>query len=206
MKTVLEYPTTWSFVSVLTRVSLTAIAFQVGTGGEQTADYFNQRGPKGYAYPSMTCCGSGPGTNNSTNTRTPTENLAHIRAVLKPAITDLALALGVSRQAVYDWQNGKPITTGNAVRLEDLARAADVFAADGLTASTQLLRRPIDSSKTLIDIAREGGSAEDAARNLVQRVQRELQQRQMLAARLANRKRPAAPTEDYGTPIMDELG
>ena len=206
MGTALVYPPAWSTVSVLARVSLIAVAFQVGTGGAQTADYYKQRGPKGYAYASMPCYDSPQAIGNSTNVRTSTENLAHIRTVLKPAVTDLALALGVSRQAVYDWQNGKSITSENAARLEDLARAADVFAEEGLTASAQLLRRPVASGKTLFDIAREGGSAEEAARILVHRVRRELQQRQLIAERLANRKRPAKSADDYGTPVLDELG
>lgn len=206
MGTAPVYPIAWSAMSVFARVSLVAVAFQVGTGGAPTADYYKQRGLKGYAYASTLCCDSSFDIDGSTTTRTPTEDLVHIRAILKPAVTDLALALGVSRQAVYDWQRGKPITTENATRVRDLARAADVFAAEGLTTSAQLLRRPIAGGKTLFDIARGGGSAEDAARILIHRVRRELQQRQMLATRLTNRKRPALPTEDYGAPMLDELG
>ena len=119
---------------------------------------------------------------------------------------DLAHALGVSRQAVYDWQSGKQIAAENAARLPDLARAADVFAAEGLTASAGLLRRPIASGKRLFDIAREGGSAEEAAQKLIQMVRRELRQRQMLAGRLENRKRPSVPLDRYGVPMLDESG
>jgi hypothetical protein len=184
-------------------ISLTAIALQVGTGGAQTAEYYRQRGPKGYAF---AVYDPAPGIEDPASTRTPAEDLSHIRAVLKPAVTDLARALGVSRQAIYDWQSGKPIAAENAARLADLARAADVFATEGLTASAQLLRRPIGSGKRLFDIAREGGSAEDVARRLIQIVRREVHQRQMLAERLANRKRPSVPSDNYGVPMLDELG
>lgn len=205
METAPVYPAAWPTMAVIAGVSLLAVAFQVGTGGAQTADYYKQRGLKGYGYVSIPYNDFPQNIEILAQTRTSIESLEHIRAVLKPSITDLALALGVSRQAVYDWQNGKSITTENATRLEDLARAADVFAAEGLTASAQLLRRPITSGKTLFDIAREGGSAEDAARILTHRIRRELQQRQVLATRLANRKRPAIPTDDYGAPILDEM-
>jgi hypothetical protein len=179
------------------------IALQPGTGGAQTAEYYKQRGPKGYSFVAYD---PAPAVDDPTSPRTPAEDLAHIRAVLRPAITDLAYALGVSRQALYDWQSGKPVAAENAVRLADLARAADVFAAEGLTASAQLVRRPISSGKTLFDLTRDGRSAEDAARKLAQMVRRELEQRQMLAKRLANRKRPSLPSDSYGVPMLDELG
>src|SRR5208337_3241364 len=177
MAAVLEYPSARPGINILAGfVSLTAIALQVGTGGAQTAEYYRQRGPKGYAFADY-CVG--PAANDAANSRTPAEDLSHIRAVLKTAVTDLAQALRVSRQAIYDWQSGKPIAGENAARLADLARAADVFAAEGLAASAQFLRRPVASGKRLFDIAREGGSAEDAARNLIQMVRRELRQRQL---------------------------
>jgi hypothetical protein len=204
MGTVLEYPTTRPRMTMFVGViGITAIALQVGTGGAQTAEYYKQRGPKGYAFVAYDLA---PAIEDPASTRTPAEDLSHIRAVLKPAVTDLAHALGVSRQAIYDWQSGKPIVAENAARLAGLARAADVLAAEGLTASAQLLRRPIASGKRLFDIAREGGSADDAARKLVQMVRRELHQRQMLAERLAHRKRPSVPSDSYGVAMLDEFG
>lgn len=176
-----------------------AIALQVGTGGAQTNDYYMQRGPMGYAFAHYDVP-----IIDTPVTRTPMEDLSHIRVILKPAITDLSQALGVSRQAIYDWQNGKPIGARNAGRLAGLARAADIFAAEGLPMPSQLLRRSIKDGKTFFDIVREGGSAENAIGELVSRVRRELLQRQMLSARLAKRKRPVIPSEDYGSPILDE--
>lgn len=187
-------------------VMAVAVAFQIGTGGIASVDYYKQRGPKGYPYLEIGNYGSLLTHENSENIRTPAENLIQIRAVLKPTITDLAMTLDVSRQAIYDWQNGKPITSENASRIADLARAADIFAAHGLGASAQLLRRPIKSKKTLLEIVHDGGSAEEAAQTLVHRIQSELKQRRVLAERLSGRPRPEIPTEDYGAPIMDELG
>lgn len=192
----------WSGPAALV-IGLTAIALQVGTGGAQTAAYYVQRGLKGYAFVAYDFP---PEIKDPPKIRTPTEDLAHIRAFLKPAVTDLSTAMGVSRQAVYDWQNGKPIAAENASRLADLARAADMLAMAGVTATVQLLRRPVVSGKTLLDIARDGGSLETAAKRLVQVVRREIEQRQMLAARLKGRTKPAIPSEDYGTPVLDELG
>lgn len=203
MDTVLEYPIARPCINMFAGViGLTAIALQVGTGGVNTAEYYRLRGPKGYAYVAYDAAST---MGESISSRTPAEDLSHIRAVLRPAITDLAYALGVSRQAIYDWQSGKPVAAENAARLAELARAADVFAKEGLVTSPQLLQRPIVSGKRLIDIAREGGSTEEAAKKLIHMVRRELHQRQILAERLANRKQPSVPSDSYGIPALVEL-
>jgi DNA-binding transcriptional regulator YiaG len=199
------YPTAWPEIATIAKASLIAAAFQVGTGGIQNAEYYINRGMMGYAYASIICFEPNPSKENSENTRTPAENLSHIKNILKPSIKELAIALEVSRQAIYDWQAGKAITAENATRLIDLGRAADIFESHGLGTSAQLLRRPIRSGKTLFEIVREGGSGEAAAYDLVTRIKRELQQRQTLATRLAGRKRTETG-EDHGAPIMDELG
>ncbi len=199
------YPTTWSDMSTIAKVSLIAVAFQVGTGGIPNADYYINRGIMGYPYASIICSEPNATQESSENIRTPAENLAHIKNILKPSVKELALALDVSRQAIYDWQAGKAITSENAARLIDLGRAADAFESHGLSASAQLLRRPVKFGKTLFEIVREGGSGEAAAYDLIRRIKRESQQRQTLATRLAGRKRTETG-EDYGAPMMDELG
>lgn len=203
MAPVLAYPTIRPEKFLLAGFfGLTATALLVGTGGESTADYYRQRGVKGYA---LAAYGSVPDT-RPLPVRTPAEDLAHIRATLKPSVTELANAISVSRQAVYDWNQGKPVAPGNAARLADLAKAADVLSMEGLTTTGNILRRPIISGKSLFDIVRDGGSAEDAARKLLQIVQREQQQRERLAVRLAGRRSPAASFEDFGSPMLDEVG
>jgi predicted transcriptional regulator len=139
--------------------------------------------------------------------RTPVENLEHIRSILNPTVTDMAELLRVSRQAIYDWQAGKPIATENALRLADLAQAADVFAVEGLRGSAEVLRRPIRNRKNFFALVEEGGSAENAARTLVEIVRTEARQRQALQKRLAGRKRPTRKAfEEVGTPMLDERG
>ena len=119
-------------------------------------------------------------------------------------MTDLAYAIGVSRQAVYDWQAGKPVAADNAARLADIGRAADVLAAEGVSASAQLIRRPIQSGQTLLDIVRSGGSAEQVASVLAGVVRREAHQRDKLSAQIASRPRRADDVE-LGTPMLDEV-
>jgi transcriptional regulator with XRE-family HTH domain len=118
-------------------------------------------------------------------------------------MTELARVLNVSRQAIYDWQSGASITAENAAKLADLARAADVFAAEGLTTTHQILRRQF-AGRSFFDKVRDGESAEDAAQLLLKIVRLELEQRQALADRLRGRARPAISPDDIGTPHMSE--
>lgn len=119
--------------------------------------------------------------------RSPTENLAHIREVLKPAVSDLATTLGVSRQSVYNWLNGETVADENAAKLQDLAQAADVLAHEGVTVNAALLKRKFANGRTLLQVAQAGESARDAALQLVQIHKRETAQRERMAARFANR-------------------
>jgi hypothetical protein len=184
--------------------SLPVFGLQVGTGGATTIEYLKTRGSKGYAF---AVSDSDRHIAVMASAASPAENLEHIRRVLQPNVTDLARALGVSRQAIYDWQAGRPIAADNVTRIEDLARAADLFAREGLQATAQVMRRPIRDGKNLFEIVRGGGSAEAAARTLMDMVRRELRQRERLKARLATRDRPTrSDFGDLGAPMLDEKG
>jgi hypothetical protein len=178
--------------------------FEVGTGGAATFEYVKVRGNRGYPF---ALCDSASRVADAIAGRTAVENLEHIRSVLNPTVTDIAELLRVSRQAIYDWQAGKPIATENALRLADLAQAADVFAVEGLRGSAGVLRRPIRDGKNFFALVGEGGSAENAARTLVEIVRTEARQRQALQKRLAGRKRPTREAfEEVGAPMLDEKG
>lgn len=128
--------------------------------------------------------------------RTPSEDLEHVRAVFSPAISDLAVALGVSRQTIYNWIKGEPVADANAEKLRDLAAAADVLVEAGIPVSTALLKRKFASGKTLFQLVQSGGSARDAATTLVDIYKREEVQRARLKAKFAGRKKTPA-TEDF---------
>jgi transcriptional regulator with XRE-family HTH domain len=181
------------------------VALQVGTGGAATLDYVRTKGDKGYqsAWFDLDREVHSP----HAATASPAKNLERIRSVLRPSVTDLARALGVSRQAIYDWQAGRPIAADNLARLEELSGAADLFAREGLQATAHVMRRPISNGKNFFEIIRDGGSAERAARSLIEIVRGELEQREKLEARLADRARPTREDfRDLGTPMLDEKG
>ena len=112
-------------------------------------------------------------------------------------------SLGVSRQAVYDWQHGKPIAPENLRRIEAAAHAADVVATSGLPA---IARTRKFNGKTLADIAFDGGNAEFAVARLVRVLQQEAEQRELLRKAVANVERRPLSASDFGTPAYREEG
>jgi transcriptional regulator with XRE-family HTH domain len=133
--------------------------------------------------------------------RTPSENLARIREVLNPAVSELATTLGVSRQSIYHWLNGKPVADENATKLHDLAQAADVLAHEGIAINATLLKRKFANGLSLMQVAQAGESARDAALMLTQIHKREAAQRDRMNARFAKRvKTPASADFDFPAP------
>jgi transcriptional regulator with XRE-family HTH domain len=180
-------------------VAAVACAFVVGTGGMSTPSYFQHRKECGYQFVQVPVA-----EERQVGIRPPTENLKQIRAVFRPSISDIASLLGVSRQTVYNWMAGERPSAESANRLEDLAKAADLVAAHGLNATAYLFTRKVRDGKTLMDIARDGGSAEEAARGLVSIVQHESAQRDLLKNRLANRQYTKRDNSEFGVPMLDE--
>lgn len=129
--------------------------------------------------------------------RTPAEDMERIRKSLSPAMSDLAKALNVSRQTIYNWVNGEQPTPEHIASLKDLALAADMFKEAGVLVNGTLLKRKVIQGKTLLDVVREGSSARDAAQILIRIVQRETIQREQLASRFAGRRasRPSADSD-----------
>ena len=181
-----------------------AIAFAslVGTGGISDSNFWHKRQSRGYSVRDF----QGVDTEAVQAARTPAESLVRIREILKPAVSDLATLFGVSRQAIYNWQAGEQPKPEHLVKLEGLARAADIIAAEGLPRPSQLLKRKISNGRNLLDIVRAGGTASEAAQSLVRIVRREEQQRKLLGDRLAGRKRPLSDYADMGVPMLDEQG
>ncbi len=174
-------------------------AFLAGTGGVSDPSYFNQRQDRGYPFVHVR-----PSSESLLrHLRGPDRDLAQIRAVFKPSISDIAGIFGVSRQSVYNWIAGEKPSDESVEKLDDLARAADLFLADGVASSSYLFRRKLENGKTLMETVREGGSAQDAARSLLQIARKESSQRETLQRRLANRTAVYDPSE-IGSPMLDE--
>ena len=135
--------------------------------------------------------------------RSPKNDLARIREVFHPAVSDLASTFGVSRQSVYNWGNGERVADGNVAKLKDLALAADVFAHEGIAVNAALLKRKFANGHTLLEIAQSGESAREAALLLVQIHKLEAAQRERISSRFALRKRTSA-TADFDLPAASD--
>lgn len=193
---VTNYAKSWPVAAFL------ACAMQVGTGGACTLEYLRARGQMGYEF---FASNDNPTIHDVTTARTAAEQLEHIRAVLQPTVADLAAAIGVSRQAVYGWMQGKPISGEYANKLSALSDVADLLTREGLKATAEILRRKIAGGKTMFDIVREGGAVDTAGAQLVAILRREAQQRARLEARLGKRAKPTRDIfEDAGAPAGDE--
>ena len=169
----------------------------IGTGGNLSLEHIQRGGLHGlYATNAVEVA-------VADDVRTPAEDLARIREVLHPAVSDLATTLGVSRQSIYNWLNGEQVADENAARLRDLAQAADVLAHDGITVDAALLKRKFVNGRTLMQVAQAGESARDAALMLVQILRREVAQRERMNARFANRAKTPA-TADFDLPAAND--
>lgn len=136
--------------------------------------------------------------------RTASEDLAYIREVFSPAISDLATTLGVSRQAVYNWINGEQPRPEFAEKLADLAQSAEILSHEGIEINSLLLKRKFANGKNIFQVAQAGESARNAALLLVQILKQETEQRQRMNAKFAGRgKMPASA--DFDLPSANDL-
>lgn len=179
----------------------TQLRQEIGTGG-----YF----PLNYSRtPEEKCIvRNGPSSISSVldldNEDTATKDIERVRSILKLSTTDLAQALGVSRQAIYNWMSGTPISRDNRPKLIRLIKAADVIAASGKTLSPLQLDRTLPGGKTLLEKIAAGDDGAEAASSLLDMLRKEAHQRALIDQRLAEHDRPVRDTSDYGVPSFDE--
>lgn len=181
------------------------LAFLVGTGGLSTANYVAERNQRGYRFNDFEY-----GVADSheqkplIEVRSPAENLARVKRVFEPSVTELASVFNVSRQTIYNWQAGQAIAQENEHRLSQLALAAEMLEEQGLAGKISVLRRAITDGKNLLQLVREGTDPPILANALIETIRHELDQRRRLDARLANRARKPVKMDDVGVPHFDE--
>lgn len=180
-----------------------AMPFQVGTGGYATAQYHSQRRAIGYSVISnseadqVTEAGQEQGVDS---------DLKFVREFLRPSVSELARAFGVSRQAIYDWQNGTNISDSNRERIAELAKACAKLITADIGGGQELLRRKISDGMNLIEQVAAGKSGAVAAYALIDILTTERQQREAVSRRLASRGKRSMDLSDAGLPVLDEDG
>lgn len=118
----------------------------------------------------------------------PQAQIATIRKVFSATISDIAAALGVSRQTVYNWINGKPMIENHLTQLENFASAANAVQDAEIPVAGWVLKRKIMNGKSLLDAVREGESAQVFVAQFIQIVRSDEEQRKRMNHRLAGRK------------------
>lgn len=132
-------------------------------------------------------------------------SLQQIKMVFGFGISKLAIAMGVSRQAIYNWKSGKPPTDENIAKLQDLTNVAKIISESGITVTGLMMKRKIAGGKSLLDLALEGSAVNEAALLLVRQVRLEQEQQARLASRFANRQ-PDRLSADSDLFLDDSLG
>jgi hypothetical protein len=180
------------------------VAFAVGTGGLSGSSYMNlaKRQERGYRIFAF----ENPAQELSIAGRTTIEDLERIRAILKPAVTDLAALFNVSRQTIYDWQAGQPTSQRNMDVLAEMAKAADLFSREGVDAPANLLRRKLRGGRTYAEEIAAGASSYELLASSLKALKRETEQRKVLATRFAGRKTNRDRMSELLTPMLDEQG
>ena len=135
--------------------------------------------------------------------RTAAEDLARIREILKPAITTLALAFGVSRQTIYNWDGEEQPKPQHVTKLRDLAQVADIFAKSNIVVTGALMKRPVEGGRTLLEIAQNDGQVVEAAKRLVTTLEREAVQREKMNTRFGNRTGTRSVESDF--PALNDI-
>lgn len=100
--------------------------------------------------------------------RSATEHLANIRRVFNPAISDLANAFGVSRQAIYKWigSESKPEQEKFAC-IKLLSQTADEFNNADISRAPAMLKMKAFNGQSLLDLVASGQMSQEHVRTLV---------------------------------------
>ena len=175
------------------------ILMGVGTGGVLSPSFLGSK-DFGYRFYEVTRV---PSFLKHAIQHSPAEDLADLKVYLGITVTDIAYALSVSRQAIYDWQAGKAITLENADRLAKMGRAGFAFHQAGFKPHRRLLLRALAEGRNALDLIREGNSPEIVMNQLVALLTKEARSWQQLQDRFEDRKGPIDLT-DMGISSLDE--
>jgi len=106
--------------------------------------------------------------NANVDIRSASEHLANIRQVFNPAISDLANAFGVSRQAIYKWigsESNPERDKFDCIKL--LSQAADEFKNAGISRAPAMLKMKAFNGQSLLDLVASGQMSSKHVRTLV---------------------------------------
>lgn len=128
---------------------LTTGAIERTSSFERLQSYF-----KGREAPSAIVAAPQP---SRIDVRGPQQHLANIKAVFALPISELAHALGVTRQSIYKWMSASATPDGeNLARLASLSRVADQFSNAGIDRAGALLSVKVAGGKSVLELLGSG--------------------------------------------------
>ena len=171
-----------------------AAFLMVGTGGELNADRLSQlcgTGSLASFARAITARGEQPA---------PAVQIQAIKDALRLSVAELGDLFGVTRQSIYNWQNGNAIDPSHAERLRNIAGAVEQHFELLAAQTGHIARRAIQGRDTLLQVLKSGGDPQEAFARLADILTREAAQRDRLAKRLQAR------TGSRGAADIDTLG
>ncbi|NUY06096.1 helix-turn-helix transcriptional regulator [Paraburkholderia youngii] len=130
--------------------------------------------------------------------RTAKEHLENVRAVLNPAIGDLAVLFDVSRQAIYKWLSEESMPDADRLaRIRTLSQIADAFKAAGVARAPSLLKMKAFEDRSLFDILKAGEDSSAAVQTLIEEAR--AMERSYALSGLSNTAAPA--TADWQSDV-----
>jgi len=172
----------------------------VGTGGLNTSSYYQSKS----GYRTIDVLHQGQET-DAVNFSPFASVMEDIQAGFGRTMSRLPEVFGVSRQTLYNWLSGeKTPKEHHHAKLYELASAAKVFQISGFKPSSLILDKIVANGKTLLELIYEGRDGADAAKRLLEIVNRDYLARSNLQDILGDRKPTRHSASDIGTPHLDE--
>jgi transcriptional regulator with XRE-family HTH domain len=117
-----------------------------------------------------------------------------VRSTFSPAVSDLAYAFDVTRQAVYKWLNGSAIPEdAKFAKLQRFFDVANAFNVMGVTAKADYLKLKVFQGRSLLDLIRENGLSDAQINQFVTEI-KSMQTEFKVATRNPSK---ANPTDDW---------
>ena len=132
------------------------------------------------------------------------EKVQLIRDYFKVSITELAKIFEVSRQAIYEWMDGRSLSQENEEKLDRLFSAIAILNDDRLELSPQILRRKVDGEISIGEAIKTDKDVLALARSLKETLITETEQRRLISNKMLGTKSAPLDLGTYGAPHLNE--
>lgn len=177
------------------------ILTMVGTAGISTFDFFRNTfsGTNTFYVYVM------PSDIKPEITHTTAGTLRLIKDGFKLSMVELAKIFNVSRQALYEWMDGSPLSNENLQKLDNLYSSLNILNDVEIQLSPQIIRRDINGAGSIIDAIKTNNDTSILAQQLKKILHVEANQRKELTQRFANRTLTSVDIHSYAAPSYSEI-